>query len=143
MRYRHVFMSLPGDLLHFKVLGQHMVVLGSPDAMFELLEKRSANTSDRQQVPLINLSVRSFFPSTWSSLDLSHQDRDERQPLGDAVRTMVETTQTRFLAAFPPRSYPILSADTTQRSTQIPQQAPEDAFEVTRAYPFVSVPFML
>ncbi|KAM5536626.1 hypothetical protein V8D89_009721 [Ganoderma adspersum] len=45
-----------GDILHFKVLGLHMVVLGSPEAMFELLEKRSANTSDRQQVPLINLT---------------------------------------------------------------------------------------
>ncbi len=50
-------MPFLGDILHFKVLGQHMVVLGSPEAMFELLEKRSANTSDRQQVPLINLSV--------------------------------------------------------------------------------------
>ncbi|KAI1791793.1 cytochrome P450 [Ganoderma leucocontextum] len=45
-----------GDILHFKVLGQHLVVLGSPEAMFELLEKRSANTSDRQQVPLMTLT---------------------------------------------------------------------------------------
>nr|VWO95057.1 N/A [Ganoderma boninense] len=45
-----------GDILHFEVLGQHMVVLGSPTAMFDLLEKRSANTSDRQQVPLMNLT---------------------------------------------------------------------------------------
>ena len=50
-----------GDLLHFNVLGQHMVVLDSPQAMFELLEKRSANTSDRQRSPLIDLSVFVFF----------------------------------------------------------------------------------
>ncbi|KAI1791791.1 cytochrome P450 [Ganoderma leucocontextum] len=45
-----------GDIVHLKVLGQHLVVLGSPEAIFELLEKRSANTSDRQQVPLMTLT---------------------------------------------------------------------------------------
>ena len=34
-----------------------MVVLGSPKAMFELLEKKSANTSDRPGIPLMALYV--------------------------------------------------------------------------------------
>ncbi|PIL24686.1 cytochrome P450 [Ganoderma sinense ZZ0214-1] len=45
-----------GDILHLKILGQHIVVLGSPEAISELLEKRSANTSDRPQVPLMELT---------------------------------------------------------------------------------------
>ena len=54
---RYEFVSFTGDILHLKILGQHMVVLGSPEAILELLEKRSANTSDRQQVPLMALLV--------------------------------------------------------------------------------------
>ena len=37
-----------GEIMHFRVLGQSIVVLGSPDVIFDFLEKRSANTSDRQ-----------------------------------------------------------------------------------------------
>ena len=49
--------------MHFRVLGQSMVVLGSADAIFEYLDKRSANTSDRIQTPMIELYVL-FFPGT-------------------------------------------------------------------------------
>ncbi|EJF57200.1 cytochrome P450 [Dichomitus squalens LYAD-421 SS1] len=45
-----------GDILHFNLLGQHMLVLGRPDVVFELLDKRSANTSDRFVTPLIVLT---------------------------------------------------------------------------------------
>ncbi|KAI0712465.1 CyP450 monooxygenase [Earliella scabrosa] len=38
-----------GDMVHFKVLGQNMVVLGSHRAISEVLEKRSASTSSRPE----------------------------------------------------------------------------------------------
>ena len=41
--------------MHFNMLGQHMLVLGSPDVIFEFLDKRSANTSDRFVTPLTYL----------------------------------------------------------------------------------------
>ena len=44
-----------GDLMHFKLLGQHMLVLGSPEVIVELLDKHSANTSDRSMSPLTTL----------------------------------------------------------------------------------------
>ncbi|CCM04678.1 uncharacterized protein FIBRA_06864 [Fibroporia radiculosa] len=36
-----------GDIVHLSVLGQHYIILSSPEALNELLEKRSANYSDR------------------------------------------------------------------------------------------------
>lgn len=44
-----------GDIMYFQVLGQSIMVIGSPEAMFEYLDKRSANTSDRVQTPMIEL----------------------------------------------------------------------------------------
>ena len=44
-----------GDVIHFRVLGQSIVVLGSTDAISEFLEKRSATTSDRQQCVNVEL----------------------------------------------------------------------------------------
>ncbi|RDX45836.1 cytochrome P450 [Lentinus brumalis] len=44
-----------GDIMHFQVLGQHVVVLGSSDVIFEYLDKRSANTSDRKVTPMLEL----------------------------------------------------------------------------------------
>ncbi|PIL24685.1 cytochrome P450 [Ganoderma sinense ZZ0214-1] len=38
-----------GDVLYLNVLGKHMIVLGSSSAILELLDKRSANTSSREQ----------------------------------------------------------------------------------------------
>ncbi|TBU36865.1 cytochrome P450 [Dichomitus squalens] len=49
-----------GDIIHLRVLGQHIVVLGSAQAIYDYLEKRSANTSDRVQSPMIELSGASF-----------------------------------------------------------------------------------
>ncbi|KAI1792486.1 cytochrome P450 [Ganoderma leucocontextum] len=49
-----------GDVLYLKVLGQPIVVLGSAEAIFEYLDKRSANTSDRVQSPMIELSGSSL-----------------------------------------------------------------------------------
>ena len=44
-----------GDIIHLKYHSEHVVVLGSPEAIFELLDKRSENTSDRKQTPLLEL----------------------------------------------------------------------------------------
>ncbi len=46
-----------GDVMYFQVLGQSIVVLGSSEAIFEFLDKRSANTSGRVQTPMIELWV--------------------------------------------------------------------------------------
>ncbi|PIL29427.1 cytochrome P450 [Ganoderma sinense ZZ0214-1] len=53
--YRDLSREL-GDILHFQVLGQSVVVLGSADAILEYLDKRSANTSDRPQSPMLELT---------------------------------------------------------------------------------------
>ena len=44
-----------GSIVHFRVLGQSIIVLNSADAIYELLEKRSATSSDRLQTPMIEL----------------------------------------------------------------------------------------
>ncbi|TFK83547.1 cytochrome P450 [Polyporus arcularius HHB13444] len=44
-----------GDILFFRMLGQSLMVLGSAKAVFELLDKRSANYSDRPQSPMFDL----------------------------------------------------------------------------------------
>ncbi|TBU63516.1 O-methylsterigmatocystin oxidoreductase [Dichomitus squalens] len=49
-----------GDIIHLRVLGQHIVVLGSAQAIYDYLDKRSANTSDRVQSPMIELSGSSL-----------------------------------------------------------------------------------
>ena len=44
-----------GNIVHFRVLGQSIIVLNSADDVVELLEKRSATSSDRPQTPMIEL----------------------------------------------------------------------------------------
>ncbi|KAI1794937.1 hypothetical protein LXA43DRAFT_94640 [Ganoderma leucocontextum] len=44
-----------GDVVYLTALGQPIVILGSPRAIFELLDKRSALTSDRIQSPMVPL----------------------------------------------------------------------------------------
>ena len=38
----------PGDIVYLDALGQPMIILGTHEAALELLDKRSANYSDRQ-----------------------------------------------------------------------------------------------
>ncbi|RPD61592.1 cytochrome P450 [Lentinus tigrinus ALCF2SS1-6] len=52
----HELCSRYGDVLHFRVLGESIVVLNSPRAVKDILEKKAANTSDRTQIPMIELS---------------------------------------------------------------------------------------
>ncbi len=44
-----------GDILHFRVLGDSFVALGSASVVMEYLDKGSANTSDRKESVLIEL----------------------------------------------------------------------------------------
>lgn len=43
----HRYVSESGDVIHFNMIGQHVVVLNSVQASVELLEKRGAKYSDR------------------------------------------------------------------------------------------------
>ncbi|KAI0697654.1 cytochrome P450 [Cerioporus squamosus] len=45
-----------GDIVHLRFFNRHVVVLGSPEVIFEFLDKRSVNTSDRDQTPLVELT---------------------------------------------------------------------------------------
>ncbi len=49
-------MSAAGDIVHFKVFKQHVVILGSAESV-RFLDWRSANTSDRLVTPSIALCV--------------------------------------------------------------------------------------
>ena len=46
-----------GDVIHLDVFGQPMIILGSHEAAIDLLEKRSANYSDRAPSPMAELYV--------------------------------------------------------------------------------------
>ena len=59
-------MCVLGDIVHFIVLGQHFLVLGSLKRTTDLLEKRSSNYSDRIQSPML---VGLYVPN---SFDLKH-----------------------------------------------------------------------
>ena len=61
--------DVPGDVLHFDMLGKNIIVLGSLKAARDLLDKRSANYSDRPSSVMLQLCVNSFifiFTATYS-----------------------------------------------------------------------------
>ena len=47
-----------GDVVHLKPLGQHIIILGSAKAAFDLLDKRSNIYSDRPKSLVIELYAR-------------------------------------------------------------------------------------
>ncbi|KAI0741843.1 cytochrome P450 [Daedaleopsis nitida] len=49
-----------GDVVHVPVLGHSVVLLGSAKAIFDVLDQRSATTSDRYQSPTIVLAGQGF-----------------------------------------------------------------------------------
>ncbi|KAH9929053.1 cytochrome P450 [Epithele typhae] len=53
-----------GPVVHLNILGQSIVVLGDPRTISELLEKRSAHSSDRKQTPLVDL-IGASWNFTW------------------------------------------------------------------------------
>ncbi len=42
-----------GDIMHIDVLGDHIIILDSLEAITELLEKRSSIYSDRPRMPML------------------------------------------------------------------------------------------
>ncbi|KAI8994215.1 CyP450 monooxygenase [Trametes punicea] len=57
--FRELMMEF-GEIVYLEVLGQPVVLLGSPKVIFEFLEKQSATTSDRAQSALIPLVGQEF-----------------------------------------------------------------------------------
>ena len=47
--------SFIGNLLYLEPLGQPLMIIGSYQVVLDLLEKRSANYSDRPQTPMFEL----------------------------------------------------------------------------------------
>ncbi|TFK92562.1 cytochrome P450 [Polyporus arcularius HHB13444] len=45
-----------GDLVHLQILNKHIVVLGNPEIIAEYLDKRAANTSDRERTIMLELT---------------------------------------------------------------------------------------
>ncbi|KAL0958953.1 hypothetical protein HGRIS_014265 [Hohenbuehelia grisea] len=45
-----------GDIIHLSALGKHVVVINSNQAAIDLLDKRSANYSDRPDIPMANMT---------------------------------------------------------------------------------------
>ncbi|KAF9254958.1 cytochrome P450 [Marasmius fiardii PR-910] len=52
----HDWGKVYGDIIHFKVLGQHTIVLNSRDLAERMLEKRSRVYSDRPTVPMLDVT---------------------------------------------------------------------------------------
>ena len=50
-------MDIVGDVVYLNALGRHMIMLGSHKAAHELLDKRSANYSDRPQSVMAKMYV--------------------------------------------------------------------------------------
>ena len=44
-----------GDVVYVPVFGHHFLILGSAKAVFDLLDKRSAITSDRHASPITEM----------------------------------------------------------------------------------------
>ena len=54
----HMYCGTPiGDVVHLSAFGEHIVVLGSEQAICDLLDKQSVVTSDRRQHHLLELCV--------------------------------------------------------------------------------------
>ncbi|EIW59364.1 cytochrome P450 [Trametes versicolor FP-101664 SS1] len=49
-----------GEIVYLELLGETMVILGSPGAIHDLLDKRASNTADRVETPLIPLAGHDF-----------------------------------------------------------------------------------
>ncbi|KAH9851712.1 cytochrome P450 [Lenzites betulinus] len=49
-----------GDMTYLEAIGKRVLVLGSPGLVLDLLEKRTANTSDRPPSPLIHLAGHGY-----------------------------------------------------------------------------------
>ncbi|KAI0705412.1 cytochrome P450 [Earliella scabrosa] len=59
-------MRATGNILYLNSFGNHVLILNSPDVIFEFLDRRASNTSDRKQTAIIDMcqgeSVWVLFP---------------------------------------------------------------------------------
>ena len=53
----HTWSQKYGDVMYLEVLGKPIIVLSSEEAATELLDKRSANYSDRPDFPIFHRQV--------------------------------------------------------------------------------------
>ncbi|KAF7309103.1 Cytochrome P450 [Mycena kentingensis (nom. inval.)] len=74
----HAWAQTYGDVMHFSLPGTNLIVLGSHQAAVDLLEKRSANYSDRPPFPVYDLSGWTDILPFMSAID---HFRFERQVL--------------------------------------------------------------
>ncbi|RPD62677.1 cytochrome P450 [Lentinus tigrinus ALCF2SS1-7] len=79
-----------GDVVHLSVFGQHIVVLGSQQAIVDILEKQSASTSDRQQHALIELSGQGF---NFAFFPYDHRWRRHRRVFSQHIPSTVPQEQ--------------------------------------------------
>ena len=61
----HPERRLLGDIVHLNILSQHFIILTSPQANVEFMEKHTRNSSDRRVTPTIRLYVFFRFGSRY------------------------------------------------------------------------------
>lgn len=57
---RHHFTLYSGDVMYLEILGKPIIVVNSVKAAVDLLDKRSANYSDRPRFPIFKLYIYYF-----------------------------------------------------------------------------------
>nr|VWO97107.1 N/A [Ganoderma boninense] len=105
------------DIVHLKVLGRHICVLGSPRSIFELLDKRSSVTSDREHSPVVRLcgqdfqmSLMAYGARTFSAtivkvaygVDIAEKDDPYIALVEKAISAVVALTPGRYLLQYLP-----------------------------------------
>ncbi|CDO71675.1 hypothetical protein BN946_scf184915.g19 [Trametes cinnabarina] len=78
-----------GDMVYLSLLGRRVLILGSPHAVEEVLEKRSSNTSDRPYSPLIPLTGND---AGLASMPYGQRWRDHRRAFWQAFQPRVVPT---------------------------------------------------
>ncbi|KAK7685162.1 hypothetical protein QCA50_011525 [Cerrena zonata] len=90
-----------GDIMYFKVPMQEVVVLGSAEVVFDLLEKRSEIYSDRPQVLMYNLtSLEKIFPLMGYTPEWRYQRREFHQYFQQHEISKYQSVQRRQCLAF-------------------------------------------
>lgn len=94
--------AITGDVVHLKLLNQHVIVVSSMDAIADLFEKRGAIYSDRfRSTMLIELYVSAYkrVPLIQHIILILHQDGHEAINWLDGLWRSVETVSHNISAA--------------------------------------------
>ncbi|TBU24748.1 cytochrome P450 [Dichomitus squalens] len=94
------------DILHLRMFGQSMIVLGSAEIIHQFLEKRAANTSNRKQSPMIEL-YKGLSAASILKVVYNIRIEDEKDPLVGMIEAAFEGVNEgvlpgRFLVEFMP-----------------------------------------